>query len=61
MLPEGIHSFIDMGDGGLLLLGVRLSRRQADISHPFGYGREVYFWSLIVALAVGAWRRCFRL
>ena len=52
MLAEGIHSVADTSNQALLLLGGRLARRDASELHPFGYGRERYFWSFVVSLVL---------
>lgn len=50
MLAETIHSFADCANQALLLMGVKQSQKPADIKHPLGYGRAVYFWSFMVAM-----------
>src|SRR5262249_23943392 len=52
MLSEGIHSLVDTGNGLLILHGVRNSRKPPDDEHPFGHGRELCFWSLIVSVTI---------
>jgi cation diffusion facilitator family transporter len=52
MVSEGIHSIIDAVSQVLLIWGIKTSTRKADLSRPFGYGKELYFWSFIVSLMI---------
>ena len=52
MLTEGIHSVIDTANEVLLLYGMHRAKQPADAVHPYGYGRELYFWSFVVALLI---------
>jgi cation diffusion facilitator family transporter len=52
MLAESIHSYADCGNQGLLFLGLRAAKKKPDREHPLGHGKEIFFWSFIVALTL---------
>ena len=52
MVSEGVHSLVDTGNQSLILLGIHRSKKPADDQHPYGYGKELYFWALIVAVVL---------
>ncbi len=54
MMSEGIHSIVDTGNQALLLYGLKRAKKAPDALHPFGHGKEIYFWSFVVALLVFA-------
>jgi cation diffusion facilitator family transporter len=60
MLSEGAHSVADTINELFLLTSLRRSQKQADAKHPFGYGKERFFWSLLAAVGIFVAGRAFR-
>jgi len=54
MMAEAVHSFADSGNQVLLYIGVKRAEKKPDELHPFGYGKEAYFWSFLVSIGIFA-------
>ena len=58
MIAEAVHSLVDSVNELLVLYGIRRSNKERDPEHPFGYGREIYFWSFVVSIFIFSFGAC---